>query len=111
MWSVGIDRKTGAFVDDARWELTVSDQHPDFDISDIVFTLNGAVILAQRGHQTARFDFAEMAEPLKAEVLKFVREAPEDDPDTPSIWYSEPEMRPVGFYARNRNGFGVGAGV
>ena len=106
VWSIGIERETGAFDDDPRWELTVTDEHPDLDVSDIVFTPQGAMILAQRGAWDARKDYTQMVSDTEAEVLRYVYEAPEDDPETPSVWFIEPTVLPVGFEDGNRAGLG-----
>lgn len=106
VWSVGIDAETGAFLEDPRWELTVSDDHPDLDVSDIVFTPQGAMILAQRGARDATKDYTQMVDDTEAEVLRYVYESPEDDPDTPSVWHIEPAILPVGFAEGNRAGLG-----
>ncbi|MGJ8624384.1 MAG: hypothetical protein ACSHW1_16650, partial [Yoonia sp.] len=106
IWSVGLNSQTGAFADDPRWELTVSDDHPDLDLSDIVFTPEGAMILAQRGGWENRSDYTQMVSDTKAEVLRYVYESPEDDPDTPSVWYESPAVMPVGFGETHRAGLG-----
>ena len=106
VWSVGINPQTGAFEDDPRWELTVSDSQPDLDLSDIVFTPEGAMIVAQRGASENRADYTQMVSGTKAEVLRYVYEQPVDDPDTPSVWYEDPTVIPVGFEDGNRAGLG-----
>ena len=106
IWSVGIDKETGAFLEDARWELRLDSKRPDFDISDIVFSPDGQMIVAQRPEANLDFDYETMTETQQAEVLRYSREAPEDDPDTPSVWYAEPQLQPVGFDYKNRGGLG-----
>lgn len=106
IWSVGINKKTGEFLPDARWELTLSEKHPQSEISDIVFSKHGEMILAQRGDQIGDFNYKKMAVPLKAETLKFVLEYPEDKPETLSIWVEEPQILAIGFYENLNNGLG-----
>ncbi len=106
VWSVGIDAETGAFSNDPRWELTVSEDHPDLDVSDIVFTPQGAMILAQRGAWDATKDYTHMVDDTEAEVLRYVYESPEDDPETPSVWHIDPTVLPVGFEDGSRAGLG-----
>lgn len=103
VWSVGIDRKTGAFADDPRWELTLSDSLPGFEISDIGFAPDGAMILAQRGPRAPKYDFTEQVQVGQAEVIRYVREAPKDDPTTPSVWVPEPETYTIGFAGQGKN--------
>lgn len=106
VWSVGIDRKTGAFADDPRWELTLADALPGYEVSDIGFAADGAMVLAQRGPRAPKYDFTEMAEVGQAEVVRYVREAPEDDPDTASVWVAVPLTYAVGFADRGANATG-----
>lgn len=110
IWSVGIDPTSGAFSFDARWELTLSDEHGDEEISDIAFGADGSMILAQRGKRVARFDFTELVEGGNAKTLRFYREKP-DDPATPSKWVEKPIEYAVGFPASHDNGSGgIGLG-
>ena len=106
VWSVGFDAKTGAFLNDARWELTLQDDAPDFDISDIVFSPDGQMILSQRPDADLSFDYSKMTAANQAEVLRYRREAPEDDPNTPSVWHEAPHLQTVGFEKGERNGLG-----
>lgn len=80
VWSIGLDSKTGAFADDPRWELTLSDNLSGFEISDIGFAPDGAMVLAQRGPRTPKYDFTEQVQVGQADVIRYVREAPKDDP-------------------------------
>jgi len=105
IWSVGIDRETGEFLDDARWELSVSDKHPVLEVSDIAFTGDGAMVLAQRGARLGDFEHKALTRARKAEVLRYVYENPED-PETPSAWVEEPTLYPVGFAANMTNALG-----
>lgn len=106
VWSVGLHERTGAFLEDARWELTLNDAAPSFDISDIVFSPDGQMILSQRPDAALSFDYKNMTVENKAEVLRYSREAPEDDSDTPSVWYENPVLHAVGFTDGGRSGLG-----
>ncbi len=97
MWSVGLIAETGAFAADARWELTLPEPLPAYEISDIGFDDAGAVVLAQRGPRALAYDFSKTAEVGRAEVARFVLEAPQDDPATPSIWVAGAAPYAVGF--------------
>lgn len=105
IWSVGIDRETAAFLPDARWELTVSDKHPMLEVSDIAFTGDGAMVLAQRGARLGDFEHKALTRARKAEVLRYVYEYPAD-PETLSVWVEEPTLYPVGFAANMTNALG-----
>lgn len=101
IWSVGLDRQTGAFGDDPRWELDVPKRPKKLPVSDIVFTENGAMILAQRGPITSSYDYAGFADPGQSRLYRYWLESP-NDPDTPSRWIEEPEEYPVGFGGEQR---------
>ncbi|WP_281985584.1 hypothetical protein [Thalassorhabdomicrobium marinisediminis] len=75
-------------------------------MSAIVFTPQGAMILAQRGSWEARRDYGRTVADTKAEVLRYVYESPEDNPETPSVWFEDPTVLPVGFEEGSRNGLG-----
>lgn len=87
----------GAFGPDPRWELSLPENLPVYEISDIGFDDMGAVVLAQRGPRKLAYDFSQMAEVGRAEVVRFVLESPKDDPDTPSIWVKDGAPYAVGF--------------
>ncbi len=105
VWSVGLDARTGAFLADARLELTLPAEGTRDEISDMAFTAEGAMILAQRGRQKGRFDYTALARTGAARVLRYWPEVP-DDPRTPSRWIAQPEEYAVGFRGgyRNTNG-------
>lgn len=105
IYSVGLNKKTGAFLGDARWELTVEGAHSKNEISDMVFGGDGALIIAQRGARTGAFGHEKLTQARRAEVLRYVWEEPED-PKTPSMWVREPETYPVGFSASGSNAVG-----
>jgi hypothetical protein len=101
IWSVGIDKDTGAFLSDARWEIDVPKKPKALAVTDIIFTNKGAMILAQRGKIASTYDYANFAEYGKSRTYRYWRENP-DDPKTPSRWISEPEEYAVGFEPENR---------
>lgn len=112
IWSVGLHREDGSFLDDSRWELSVSDKYPNFEISDMVFDASGAMILAQRGAQRGDYKHEKLARTRRANVLRYSYEDPQD-PDTPSVWFEAPHRYSVGFSNQENNttgGVDVGPG-
>lgn len=112
IWSIGIDAKSGALLDDPRWELDVPKRPSKLPVSDIVFTQLGAMILAQRGEITSTYDYTGFAETNEARVYRYWPESP-DDPATPSHWIEAPEEYSVGFGGDNRRtegGIDIGYG-
>ncbi len=105
IWSLGIDKVTGRFSGDPRWELDVWEKGPGYEISDIAFSKDGAMVLAQRGAQDANYDYSTFMKPRKARVYRYWRESP-NDPATPSDWILEPEEYAVGFQPNHRNSNG-----
>lgn len=105
VWSVGVDRDTGEILNDPRLELTVDRGFGDGEVSDMVFTGDGAMVLARRGDRTPSFDHDAQTRPRRATVLRYVLEDP-DDPDTPFVWVQAPEVYPVGFGAGNTRALG-----
>ena len=102
IWSVGLDEKTGAFLKDARWELDVPKKPKKLPVTDMLFTSQGAMVLAQRSSMESSYDYANFADPGKARVYRYWLESPEDDPSTPSRWIPEPEEYAVGFEPEHR---------
>lgn len=112
IWSVGLDEKTGAFLADARWELDVPKKPKKLPVTDIVFTSQGAMVLAQRGSIQSTYDYANFADPGKARTYRYWLEDP-DDVKTPSRWIAEPEEYAVGFdpeYRATDGGLALGQG-
>ena len=105
VWSIGLDERSGAFLRDAKWELTLPKEVSRDEISDITFTKEGAMILAQRGAQKGSYDYSRLARARKARVLRYWLERP-DDPKTPSRWIARPEEYAVGFQPDYHNGNG-----
>ncbi len=105
IWSVGINAANGFFLNDARWELDVWPEGPDYEVSDIVFNAGGAMILAQRGEQVSTYDYTAFMKPRRARVYRHWLENP-DDPATASRWQPIPEEYAVGFQPNYRNNAG-----
>ena len=105
VYSVGLDPVSGDFLKDTRWELTVTGTQSKSEISDIVFTGDGAMVLAQRGDRVAAFDHRRLTRARRAEVLRYVMEYPADD-TTPSVWVKQPQTYPVGFSSNHANSLG-----
>jgi hypothetical protein len=109
IWSVGI-QTDGNFAADPRWELDVPAQAGQLPISDIAFSRQGAMILAQRAAIAASYDYSAFTQAGEPRVLRFwLKEA--NDPPSPGRWKLAPEEYAVGFAGdyRNTNG-GVALG-
>lgn len=102
VWSVGLHRKTGAFLNDPRFELALPEDAPRDEVSDIAFSRTGAMIIAQRGKQHNALDYQSFAGTGDSRVYRFWPEWP-DDPKTPARWHVQPEEHPVGFRSEYRN--------
>lgn len=102
IWSVGIDKDTGKFLNDAQWEIDVPKKPKALPVTDIVFSNKGAMILAQRGKIVSTYDYANFAEYGKSRTYRYWLESPQDDPNTPSRWIAEPEEYAVGFEPEHR---------
>ena len=101
VWSIGIN-PDGTFANDPRWELDVAGLASADPVSDIAFDSEGRMILAQRGAQRGSYDYSVFAEPLRASVVRYQREIP-DDPTTPGIWSPVPDEYAIGFRPEGRN--------
>lgn len=101
IFSVGLDEKTGDTLQDARWELDVPKKPKKLPVTDIVFTSQGAMTLAQRGAIESTQDYTNFADPGKARVYRYWLENP-DNPETPSRWIAEPEEHAIGFEPEHR---------
>jgi len=95
VWSVGL-ADDGSFLNDARWELTVSGvEHPE-TVTDMLIDGQGRLVLAQRGSPRGSYDYSVFAEPSKTEIVRYRREDP-DDPATESVWVEDdPERYAIG---------------
>jgi hypothetical protein len=114
IWSVGIDQD-GGFAADPRWELDVPAQSGPLPVSDIAFSYQGAMILAQRALIAASYDYSAFTRAGEPQVLRFWLKAP-NDPPSPGRWKLIPEEYSVGFAGNDRNtnggvalGYGYGA--
>jgi uncharacterized repeat protein (TIGR01451 family) len=101
IWSVSI-QPDGSFGNDPRWELDVPATPRSFPVSDMVFSDQGAMILAQRGGIVSSYDYSVFARPGEARVLRYTLEQP-DDPATPSRWIAQPQEYAIGFRGDFRN--------
>ena len=101
IWSVGI-RQDGSFAADAQWELDVPNAPRPYPVSDIAFSQQGAMILAQRAPMTASYDYSAFTLPGEPQVLRYWLEQP-DNPSTPSRWIAVPEEYAIGFAGNYRN--------
>jgi hypothetical protein len=101
IWSVGI-QTDGNFAADPRWELDVPAQAGLLPISDIAFSRQGAMILAQRAAITASYDYSAFTQAGEPRVLRFwLKEA--NDPPSPGRWKLAPEEYAIGFADDYRN--------
>ena len=101
IWSVGIERD-GAFAGDPRWELDVPTQSGSLPVSDIAFSHQGAMLLAQRALIAGAYDYLAFTRPGEPQVLRFWLKAP-NDPLSPGRWKLVPEEIAVGFAGNLRN--------
>jgi uncharacterized repeat protein (TIGR01451 family) len=101
IWSVGI-AQDGGFGTDARLEIEVAAQPGPYPVSDIAFSQNGAMILAQRAPITASYDYSAFTKPGEPRVLRYW---PKDanDPPSPGLWKPMPEEYAIGFAGTYRN--------
>jgi uncharacterized repeat protein (TIGR01451 family) len=101
IWSVGI-QQDGSFAADPRWELDVPAQPGPYQVSDILFSQQGAMILAQRLPITASYDYSAFTAKAEPRVLRYRL----DNPKTPgnrSRWIAVPDEYAVGFAGKFRN--------
>ena len=104
VYSVGLDRITGAFLDDAQFEFELPRAFGRTEISDMAFAGDGALMLAQRGARIGAFDFSLLTRPNKGAVLRYVKIK---DPETGElVWTQEPRQMPIGFEQRAKQGLG-----
>ena len=112
IWSVGL-QPDGSFAQDARLEAQVPATPGPYAVSDIAFSPDGAMVLAQRAPQGNGFyDYSAFTKEAEPRVLRFWLKGPQDPP-SPGLWKPEPEEYSVGFSGafRNANGgvtFGYG---
>jgi len=102
IWSVGIDAETGAFLGDPQWELDVPRKPKPLPVSTMLFTAQGAMMLAQRGEVVSDYDYLNFADTGKSRLYQFWLK-PKDAPPSPSSWIAEPEEYAVGFEGNQRS--------
>jgi uncharacterized repeat protein (TIGR01451 family) len=101
IWSVGI-QQDGSFAADPRWEIDVPAQPGPYQVSDILFSQQGAMILAQRAPIAASYDYSAFTTKAEPRVLRYRL----DNPKTPgnrSRWIAIPDEYAVGFAGKYRN--------
>ena len=98
IWSVGLN-DDGTLAEDARLEIAVEAPAGD-PVSDIVFSIDGTMYLAQRGQTLSAYDYSVLAEPNTASVLRYSRVKRKDGT---MGWVSQASEYPVGFAGDNRN--------
>lgn len=96
IWSVGIN-SDGTFASDARIEIQAVPGGKA--VSDILFTPQGRMILAQRGGIMSSPDYTQYHMPQQNSVLRYSR-------DTNGNWIQEPDEYAIGFPADHRNASG-----
>lgn len=105
VWSVGLDARTGTYLRDARWEITLPDDVPRFEISDIAFTSGALMLLAQRADRRAGFDFVTFAEPQQAGVFGYAM-LPMSEQTPVDRWQQVPVRFDIGFAGHGDNANG-----
>jgi len=101
IWSVGI-AQDGGFAADARWELDVPAQPGPYPVSDIAFSRNGAMLLAQRAPIAGSYDYSAFTKPGEPRVLRYWLKDSKDPP-SPGLWKPTPEEYAIGFAGTYRN--------
>ena len=93
----------GSFGTDARFELDVAGQ--PYPVSDIAFTQDGRMILAQRPQVVGAYDYSAFTAPGAPRVLRY---APKDrnDPPSPGRWKPAAEEYAIGYAGNYRNANG-----
>ncbi|NQZ33379.1 MAG: hypothetical protein HRU06_19090 [Oceanospirillaceae bacterium] len=104
IWSVALDID-GRFSEDIRLEISVAKYQGHLKITDITFSKQGAMILAQRGAIATSYDYKIAIESSDARVLRYWLEQP-NDPQTNSMWVSQAEEYAVGMADDHRNSSG-----
>jgi hypothetical protein len=104
IWSVGIERD-GGFAADPRWELDVPAQSGPLPVSDIAFSQQGAMLLAQRALVAGSYDYSAFVQPGEPQVFRLWLKGP-NDPPSPGRWKPVPEEYAIGFAGNYRNSNG-----
>lgn len=104
IWSVGI-AQDGSFSPDARLEVEVAAQPGPHPVSDIAFSQQGAMILAQRAPIAGSYDYSAFTKAGEPRVMRYwLKDA--GDPPSPGLWKPMPEEYAVGFAGSYRNSNG-----
>ncbi len=106
IWSVGFEKLTGKFANDAQWELDVPKKPKALPVTDMLFTHKGAMVLAQRGEIVSTYDYKGFAAIGKSRTYRYWLKDPKLEPNNPSRWIAEPQEYAVGFDDQNRNAVG-----
>ena len=101
IWSVGIARD-GSFANDPRWEFDVPAQAGPLPVTDIAFSHEGAMLLAQRALVAGSYDYSAFTQPGEPQVFRVWPKGP-NDPPSPGRWKLAPEEYAVGFAGTYRN--------
>jgi hypothetical protein len=105
IWSVGI-QPNGDFATDARLEVDLPAQPNPLAVTDIAFSPQGAMVVAQRNaYGSGFYDYSAFTAPGEPRVLRFWPKKP-NDPPSPGLWSPVPEEIPVGFAGNGRNANG-----
>jgi hypothetical protein len=105
IWSIGI-QPDGNFASDARLEAEIPPRGSPMPVTDIAFSAQGAMIVAQRGAPGSGFyNYSAFTRPGEPQVLRFVPKRP-GDPPSPGLWNPQPQESPVGFAGSYRNSNG-----
>ena len=110
IWSVAIN-KDGSFGR-ARWEIDLPEDIEPYEVSDITFTSEGRMVLAQRAPVTGAYDYVQPIAVGGARVLRYRLEKPPRR-RTPSRWLAEPDEYAIGQTGEYRNtdgGVAIGYG-
>jgi hypothetical protein len=70
IWSVGI-AQDGNFAADPRWELDVPAEPGPYAVSDIAFSQDGAMIMAQRAAVVGSYDYSAFTQAGEPRVLRY----------------------------------------
>ncbi len=115
IWSVSI-AQDGSFSADPQLELQLAAQPGPYPVSDIAFTRDGAMIVAQRAPIAASYDYSAFTKPGEPRVLRYTLKDARDPP-SPGLWKPVPDEYAIGWAGSYRNtdggvalGYGYGPG-
>ena len=101
IWSVGV-ALDGGFGSDARLEIEIAAQPGPYPVSDIAFSQQGAMILAQRAPIAASYDYSLFTGAGEPRVLRYWLKEP-NDPPSPGLWKPMPDEYAIGMAGTYRN--------